>query len=127
MSEKKSEQAKVMEEIEKCYQLIGVWIVMKGEIMCGRITARYSKSRASVIVALHLFGAASKGEALFGYQRMTGWGYDRTATGIAEILKENAERLKTDFGIELSLPEWNVLNSWEKDINNSGYKVIRVI
>ena len=121
---------KVLDELDICTKLLAVWVILKGGKMVGRIVTRYSKTGSTTFVTLELFGWAAKnanGTGIFGHERMSGWGYDRTGMGIAEILKENREKLKEDYGIELNGQDWEIQNRWEKDITAAGYDVIRAI
>ena len=121
---------KVLDELDICTKLLAVWVILKGGKMAGRIVTRYSKTGSTTFVTLQLFGWAAKnanGTGIFGHERMSGWGYDRTGMGIAEILKENREKLKEDYGIELNGQDWEIQNRWEKDITAAGYDVIRAI
>ena len=121
---------KVLDELDICTKLLAVWVILKGGKMAGRIVTRYSKTGSTTFVTLELFGWAAKkanGTGIFGHERMSGWGYDRTGMGIAEILKENREKLKEDYGIELNGQDWEIQNRWEKDITAAGYDVIRAI
>lgn len=120
----------VLDELDKCVNLIAVWVIMKGVEMVGRVTARYSQSGATTFVTFQMFVGATNdgnGSAVLGYERVTGWGYNRTTAGIGKILSANRERLKREYGIELDGPDWNIANTWEKDLASSGYKVIRAI
>ena len=129
MSEKYSWK-RLLDELDICVKLLAVWVILKDGKMCGRITARYSKGGAATYVALQLFGWVAKNDnlgAVFGHERMCGWGYNRTNTGIAEILNANREKLKEEYGIELNGQDWEIQNRWEKDITAAGYDVIRVI
>ena len=129
MSEKYSWQ-KVLDELDICVRLLAVWVIMKGGKMCGRVVTRYSKTGGTTFVTLQLFGWAAKdgnGAGVFGHERMSGWGYDRTCMGIGEILNEHREKLKEDYGIELNGEYWEIANTWQKDFENAGYKVIRAI
>ena len=121
---------KVLDELDICTKLLAVWVILKGGKMAGRIVTRYSKTGSTTFVTLQLFGWAAKnanGTGIFGHERMSGWGYDRTGMGIAEILKENREKLKEDYGIELNGQDWGIQSRWEKDITAAGYDVIRAI
>ncbi len=121
---------KVVDELDTCVKLLAVWIILKGDEMAGRIMTRYSKTGATTYVTFQMFGwvsNAGNGERLYGHERMTGWGYNRSTTGIGEILNEHREKLKEDYGIELKGEYWEIANTWQKDFENAGYKVIRAI
>ena len=129
MSEKYSFK-RVLDELDICVRLLAVWVILKDGKMCGRVVTRYSKTGGTTFVTLQLFGWAAKdsnGTGVFGHERMSGWGYNRTEMGIAEILKENREKLKEQYGIELHGQDWEIQNRWEKDITATGYEVIRAI
>lgn len=129
MSEKYSFK-RVLDELDICVRLLAVWVILKDGKMCGRVVTRYSKTGGTTFVTLQLFGWVEKdgnGTGVFGHERMSGWGYDRTGMGIAEILNEHREKLKEDYGIELNGEYWEIANTWQKDFENAGYKVIRAI
>lgn len=129
MSEKYSWK-RVLDELETCVKLLAVWVILKDGKMCGRITARHSKSGGTTYVVLQLFGWVAKNDNLgvvFGHERMCGWGYNRTYMGIAEILNTNREKLKEEYGIELKGEDWQIQNTWQKDFEAAGYKVISAI
>ncbi len=121
---------KILDELDICTKLLAVWVILKGGKMAGRIVARYSKSGVTTFVTFQMSGWATNdgnGAGLSGHERMSGWGYNRTGMGIAEILKENREKLKEDYGIELNGQDWEIQNRWEKDLTAAGYDVIRAI
>lgn len=124
----KSTWTQVTDELETCAKLLAVWIILKEGKMAGRLTARYSKTGATTFVTFQMFGWVSgNGENVYGHARMTGYGYDRTRCGIGEILSENREKLKECYEIELDGQDWNIQNTWEKDIEKAGYNVVRAI
>ena len=126
----KNKWTQVLDELDKCGKLMSVWAILKCGEFVGRVTARYSKSGGTTYVTFQMFGWAStsgSAEKVYGYERMTGWGYNRSTTGIGEILDANRERLKEDYGIDLKGAYWEIANTWEKDFENAGYKVIRAI
>lgn len=124
----KSTWAQVTDELEICTKLLAVWIILKEGKVAGRVTARYSKTGATTYVTFQMFGWVSgNGENVYGHERMTGYGYNRTRCGIGDILSENREKLKECYGIELDAQGWNIQNTWEKDIEKAGYKVIQAI
>ncbi len=119
---------RLLDEIDTCVNLLAVWIILKDGEMCGRVTARYSRSGSTTFVTFQMFGIVTvNGESIFGHERMSGWGYNRTTAGIGEILKENREKLKEQCGIELNGDDWQLQNTWQKDIEAGGYMVIRAI
>lgn len=119
---------RVLDEIDTCVNLLAVWIILKDGEMCGRITARYSRSGSTTFVTFQMFGIVTvNGESIFGHERMSGWGYNRTTVGIGEILNENREKLKEQCSIELNKTDWELQNTWQKDIEAAGYTVIRAI
>lgn len=121
--------AKTWKELDIIYNLVAVWVVLKGSEMVGRITARYSRTGGTVFVTFHLFAGASKNENVYvnEMRRMQGWGYAKTDTGIADIMIENRDKLKEHFGIEMSDKESDVLNHWKDYIESGRFKVIRAV
>ena len=119
----------VLDEVGKCAQLMALWVILKGGQMCGRVTARYSRSGGTTYVTFQMFGWVVQDglPVLCGYERVSGWGFNRTATGIAEILGENRERLKEEYGIELTDTGGVLSDEWRKDFKAGGYEVIRVL
>lgn len=121
-------RTQVLEELDVCAKLLAVWLILKGGHMAGRITARYAKSGGATYVTLQLLGWSCKdGMPIYGHERMSGWGYNRTETGISEILTQNRERLKEECGIELTGHDWELQGNWEREMTAAGYEVIRVI
>ena len=119
---------KAINEFNALSEFLAVWIILKAGEICGKITARYSKSHLTTRVALLLFGKASNdGSYISGLERISGYGFDKSAAGIANILTANRERLKSAFGVELSAPDWNIINTWERDFKAGGYDVARVL
>lgn len=126
----KSVWVRVMDELETCVSIMAVWVILKGEKVAGRVIARYSKGGSTTFVIFQLFGWATldgNGDKVCGYKRMTGYGYDRTRAGIGEILSENRERLKSDYGIELDTQGWNIQNTWQESIKAAGFNIIQAI
>lgn len=125
----KDKREQVLDEMDKCVKLLVVWVILKGNEIVGRITSRPSSTRSMSYVTVQLYSWATEknAEPLYGYERMTGWGYNRTETGIGYILAENREKLKNDYGIELAPQDWDIQNTWQKDIEVAGYKVIQAI
>ena len=126
----KDNWTQVLNELDVCVKLLALWVILKGGKMVGRVVARYSKSGGTTFVTFQLFGIAASndnGTGVYGHERMSGWGYDRTGMGIAEILVRNRERLKDEYGIEVKGQDWEIQSRWEKDITAGGYDVIRVI
>ena len=125
----KDKREQVLDEMDKCVKLLVVWVILKGNEIVGRITSRPSSTRSTSYVTVQLYSWATEknAEPLYGYERMTGWGYNRTETGIGYILAENREKFKNDYGIELAPQDWDIQNTWQKDIEAAGYKVIQAI
>lgn len=126
----KSVWVRVMDELETCVSIMAVWVILKGEEPAGRVIARYSKGGSTTFVTFQLFGWATldgNGDKVFGHKRMTGYGYDRTRAGLGEILSENRERLKSDYGIELDVQDWNIQNTWQESIKAAGFNIIQAI
>ena len=125
---KKDMRMQVLDELNTLENMLAVWIIMKGSEFVGRILARYSKSGCTTFVTLQFFGEMEVNRtAVYGHERLTGWGYNRTGTGIAQILTDNREKLKTSFGIELNGQTWQVMNDWRKDIEKAGYTLIQAV
>lgn len=119
---------KAVNEFDTLSQILSVWVILKAGEICGKITARHSKSHLTARVALMLYGKASNdGSHISGFERLTGWGFDKSAMGIANILTANRDKLKSAFGIQLSDPDWNIINTWERDFKASGFDMARVL
>ena len=120
----------VRAEVDKCANVMAVWAILKDGEFAGRITARYSRNGGTTYVTFQMFSCASSivsVQGVYGYERMSGWGFNRTEMGIAEILTQNRGHLKGEYGIELTGQDWEIQGRWEKDIEAAGYKVVRVI
>ena len=125
----KNKWTQVLDELDKCGKLMSVWAILKCGEFVGRVTARYSKSGGTTYVTFQMFGWVVQDglPVLCGYERVSGWGFNRTATGITEILTQNRERLKEEYGIELKGQDCEIQGRWKKDVEAAGYKVVRVI
>ena len=126
----KNKWTQVLDELDKCGKLMSVWAILKCGEFVGRVTARYSKSGGTTYVTFQMFICASSSgsvQGVYGYERMSGWGYNRTEGGIAEILNQNRESLKEECGIELTGYDWEIQGRWKKGVEAAGYKVVRVI
>ena len=119
---------KVLREFDVVSDLFALWVILKAGNICGKIITRYSKSTLTARTALILFDTTSAdGLPLYGFERLTGYGFDKTRAAIANILTANRERLNSAFGVQLSDPDWNIINTWERDFKASGFDVIRVL
>ena len=126
---------KTYAEIEKAAKGMWIWLIFnKDKQIVGRITAR--KTKEVVHVALVMYTSYAKnpdsvraltGSPVHGYARMTGHGYDRVNSGIAEILNENRDALLEHYGVDLNPVEWDVMNTWGRDFTNSGYWVVQAL
>ncbi len=134
MTDKKSWE-KTYAEIEKTAKGVWVWLIFnENKNIVGRITAR--KTKNAVHIALVMYISYTKNvdnvnglitSPIHGYRRMTGWGYDRINTGIAEILTENRDALHEQYGVNLNAVDWQVMGTWERDFTNSGYWVVQAL
>lgn len=103
---------------------VGMWLISQNGRRRGKITARYT-SRA-VYVALIIY-SNEEHEAIEGYEVMTGYGYDRTSTGISRILWDLREKLHDAYGVTFSCESWQMLNYWQRELERNGFEVERVI
>lgn len=124
MTQVRTDWEKVRAEQERCEDMMSAWAILKDGRIYGRITARNSHSGATTTVAVHIFGPE---KVVNGYRRMTGWGYNRTLTAIVDILQENEEVLREEYGMEFPQLKEHVLFNWERDMENSGYMVVQAI
>ena len=128
MGTEKGKWARVLDELDICAKLVAVWVILKGVEMAGRVLVRQSRNGNTTIVTFQMLGwAAVNGNSVYGCERMTGWGYNRTGMGISKILTESHDKLNEEYAIEITGQDWEVQSRWEKDITAAGYKVIRVI
>ena len=58
---------------------------------------------------------------------MTGHGYDKVNSGIADILVANKQKLSEAFNLTLDAPEWIVMNTWKHDLEACGFQVFQAI
>ena len=126
----KNKWTQVLDELDKCGKLMSVWAILKCGEFVGRVTARYSKSGGTTYVTFQMFICASSSgsvQGVYGHERMSGWGYNRTEMGIAEILTQNCGHLKGEYGIELTDTGGVLSDEWQKDFKAGGYDVIRVL
>ena len=118
---------KIFDEFGKAEGLLSVWVLIKDGDIAGRILARRT-AKGVVHVSLIFYGKCTgNGEPIYGYQRMTGYGYDKTNSGIADILAENRQKLFEAFNLTLAASEWNIMNTWERDLENCGFQVIQAL
>ena len=126
---------KTYAEIEKAAKEMWIWLIFnKDKNIVGRITAR--KAKEVVHVALIMYASLAENpdsvraltaSPVHGYARMTGLGYDRVNSGIAEILNNNREALLEYYGVALNPVGWDVMNTWERDFTSSGYWVVQAL
>ncbi len=118
---------KTLHELQKVEDLLSVWVILKDGEIAGRITARSGK-QGVVHVALVFYGKTTHNEQpIYGYRRMTGFGYNKVNSGIADILVENKQKLSEAFDLTLDEQEWQVMNTWKRDLENCGFQVIQAI
>ena len=115
-----------LDELHKAEDLLSVWLILKDGDIAGRITSRSGK-QGVVHVALIFYGKATGGDPIYGYERMTGHGYPKTNAGIADILVENKQKLAEAFNLTIDAPEWIVMNTWQRDLENCGFKVLQAL
>ena len=120
---------KTLDELDKVAANLWVFALMKNSKLAGRITARRTKSAVNVAVNIYGFaGNKANTREIIGFVRMTGGGYDRVNSGIAEILADNKERLLEDYNVKFSaVANWDIMNTWQKDFTKAGFSVIQVI
>lgn len=117
---------KTLTEIHKAADSVSVLLIMRGNMIAGRITARMSK-RNVLHVAFILYAINDYGWPIFGYKALGGYGYNKQNTRIAQILNECRDKLKEGYGIELCPTEWNVPNSWRKDFEAAGFSIVQAL
>lgn len=115
-----------LDEFHKAEDLLSVWVIFKDGDIAGRIMARCGK-QGVVHVALIFYGKCTGGQPIYGYQRMTGHGYDKVNSGIADILVANKQKLSEAFNLTLDAPEWQVMNTWKHDLEACGFQVFQAI
>ena len=120
---------KTLDELDKIAPNLWIFAVMKDGKLAGRITARRTQSAVNVAVNIYGFaGNKANTREVFGFVRMTGGGYDRVNSGIAEIFAGNKERLRDDYGVNFSATaDWDIMNTWQKDFNSAGFSVVQII
>lgn len=122
MSRKTQDKA-VLDEFAKVDCKVVVWLLVKDGKIAGKITAREG-GRDTSHVAFVLFNDGLK-PAVYGYRRMTGAGYPRISSGIADILRANRKELQ-EHGVFIR-DHWDLMNTWEKDLQDSGFLVLSTI
>ena len=120
---KKTQDKAVLDEFAKVDCKVVVWLLVKDGKIAGKITAREGRRDTSHI-AFVLFSDGLK-PAVYGYRRMTGAGYPRVSSGIAEILRANIKELR-EHNMFLN-DNWDLMNTWKKDIQDSGFLVLSTI
>ncbi len=120
---------KTRNELEKAEALLTVWLIMKDGNIKGRITARWTKTRTMPImrVAFILYASEEYGMPIYGYDKIQGFGFDMTNTGVANILNECREPLSEHYGVELDPTGWNVINNWKNSFEDAGFTIIQAI
>ena len=122
-------------EIERTAKDVWVWLIFnENKNIVGRITAR--KTKNAVHIAFVMYTSYAKNvdsvnglvnSPVCGYARMTGWGYDRINSGIAEVLNKNRDALLEIYGVTLNPVEWQLMGTWERDFTNSGYWIVQAL
>lgn len=108
------------EEITKISNKISVYLLLKDGNLKGRITARYTQS-AVMHVAFVMYGE----QAITGYAREGGFGYDKFAAGIRKILIKTKPQLEKR-GIKFS-PHADLFDKWQEEFRRNGYEVMQAI
>ena len=116
-------------EIEKVEAILSVWLIMKDGQIKGRITARWTKTRTMPIMRVtFIFYATNEyGMPIYGYEKVQGFGFDMTNTGIANILLECRKPLKEHYGVELDTFGWKIMNNWKHSFESAGFTIIQAI
>ena len=121
MSDVTKLERRTCEELDKVSQLSSVYVLMKDGEIRGRITLRYTKNATHVAFLMYRNG---EHEPICGYQHVTGWGFDRGAYGIGNVLVENKTALQA-HGVKLDEGSWQVAFSWQNSFKNAGFLVIQ--
>ena len=117
--------SKVREQFDRAESVYFLWLLFLNGANVGRIIARRTKN--IIHVAVHIYATENYGNPIYGYARMTGWGYDRINTGIAEILVEHRDTLEDAYGITLSKSEWQIMNDWQSSFEAIGWTVVQAL
>lgn len=122
----KSMWDKTLDELDKVAASLHVYLLMKDDRVAGRITARATKNAKHV--AFVIYASNDYRHPVYGYRRMTGWGYDKVNTGITEILADNKEQLLEGYNVKFtSIADWDIMNTWQKDFEAAGFSVIQAL
>ena len=115
--------SKVCEQFERVGKMCSIFLLFLNGQQVGRIIARATKTVMHVAVDITAVG----GCPIYGYARMTGGGYDRINSGIAEILAEHRDILSEAYGITISDEEWEIMNDWRSNFKNAGWEIIQAL
>ena len=124
MKTQKSPLQAARDEFEKAANLLTVWLILKNGEIVGRITARSGRNNI-LHLAFSLYAKEFGQNGIFGYRRMTGMGYPNIDEGVADILCQNAARLRKEYHV--SLHSWSLPDCWRRDFENRGYSVLRAL
>ena len=124
MKTQKSPLQAARDEFEKAADLVTVWLILKNGEIAGRITARSGRNNI-LHLAFSLYAKEFGQNGIFGYRRMTGMGYPKIDEGVADILCQNAARLRKEYHV--SLHSWSLPDCWRRDFENRGYSVLRAL
>ena len=124
MKTQKSPLQAARDEFEKAANLLTVWLILKNGEIVGRITARSGRNNI-LHLAFSLYAKEFGQNGIFGYRRMTGMGYPKIDEGVADILCQNAARLRKEY--DISLHSWNLPVCWLRDFEARGYSVLRAL
>ncbi len=113
---------RTLDELDRVANSICVLLLLKDNKLAGRITARRTQN-ATVHVAFIIYSLAGYDKPIYGYKRMTGFGYDKVNSGIAEILQDNKQLLLEAYGVKVSGDE----NTWRNDFTSAGFTVMQAI
>ena len=117
---------KALDEILNISDSLSVFVILRDGQIKGRITSRYMKS-GSVHVAFFMYSNNKQNIAVSGYRRMDGYGYDKLGTALADIFADNKQVLHDVHGISFGSPDWNIMNTWQKDFEAAGFQVIQAL
>ena len=124
MKTQKSPLQAARDEFEKAANLLTVWLILKNGEIVGRITARSGRNNI-LHLAFSLYAKEFGQNGIFGYRRMTGMGYPKIDEGVADILCQNAARLRKEY--DISLHSWNLPVCWLRDFEARGYSVLKAL
>ena len=128
MKQKKDKYDICSEERKKCRQLLSLWLIVKDNVIYGRILVRWPQKGRKISVTMDMWpreGVCSY--VVYDYELVTGCRDEAAAEGIAKMLIRKRHELKTYYNLDVPDDEDILSKCWQEFIEFSGYKLLTAI